>query len=238
MYLLLDVALLIILAIFVAVSAIKGFVKSMWRTVTIVGAFILAYLFGSVFGTWICDNIVHEQVTDYAYGVVEGLANKGPSGYDLQEMFDTMPDEFTQLIENCGADIGELSESISSAVTISDEELYAFSETVARPISVTISKAAGFLVIFIVSLLLLWLVGFFVKALVKIPVVKSFDKLLGGILGFVEGLAVLCIICVVLGIIAKRGFMDNETAGIISEFTDKSLIFKFCSIISPVNFFN
>ncbi len=235
---LLDIFFVLIFAIIVIFSVERGFVRSVWSTVTVVGAFIAAYIFGPLLGNWICDTFILNSVTEYAFEVVERLISEQSGQYNLSQLFETLPEEFVQLIENCGADIDQLASDFSAALTIPKEGLYGFAESVALPISKTISNAIGVILIFIVATISLCLIGYLVKAIVKLPLIHQVNGFLGLILGIIEGFVIVWVLCVAIGIFAERGFMDPASVKVIDSLTDGSYIFRFFCNLSPVNFIN
>lgn len=235
---LLDIFLVLIFLLIMVISTEKGFVKSIWSTVTLVGAFVLAYMFGTLLGEWICDNFVLDHVSKYAFGIVEKLAASSSAQYDISYLFEALPDEFVTLVENCGADLEALESQFSLSVTVSQDELYSFAESVALPISRTLSKAVGIVVVFLAAVLALWLVGLVVKVIAKIPIIKTIDGFLGFLVGLIKGFIVVWIICVAVGIFVERGFMEPDSMEALKLLTDGSYIFKFFCNLSPVNFIN
>lgn len=235
---LLDVFLVLIFLLITVISTEKGFVKSIWSTVTIVGAFVLAYMFGPILGDWICDNFVLGHVSEYTFDVVETLIATGSEQYDISYLFESLPEEFVALVENCGADLETLESQFVQSVTVSKEELYSFAESVALPISRTLSNAVGVVSVFLASVLALWLVGLVVKVIAKIPIIKTINGLLGFVVGLIKGFIIVWILCVAIGIFVERGFMEPESMEALKLLADGSYIFKFFCNLSPVNFIN
>lgn len=235
---LLDIFLFLIFLLITIISTEKGFVKSIWSTVTIIGAFVLSYLFGPILGAWICDNFVLGHVTEYAFNVVETLVTTSSEQYDISYLFESLPDEFVALVENCGADLDALESQFMLSVTLSKDELYSFAESVALPISRTLSNAVGIVAVFLVSILVLWLVGLLVKVIAKFPIIKTINGFLGFLVGLIKGFIIVWILCVAIGIFVERGFMEPESMEALKILTDGSYIFKFFCNLSPVNFIN
>ena len=235
---LLDIFFVLLFLLIAVISAEKGFVKSIWSTVTIVGAFILAYMFGPVLGDWICNNFVLEHVSKYTFNIVEGLVGASTEQYDISYLFESLPDEFVALVENCGADLEALESQFQLSVTMSKDELYAFSESVALPISRTLANAVGIVAVFLAAVLALWLVGLVVKVIAKIPIVKTIDGILGFAVGVIKGVIIVWIICLIIGIFIEREFMEPGSIEALKLLTDSSHIFKFFCNLSPVDFIN
>lgn len=235
---LLDIFLFLLFLLITIISTERGFVDSVWSSVTIIGSFVIAYLFGGFVGDWIYSTFVLKHISGYAYGIVEALIENSANSYNVSELFSSLPDEFVALVENCGADISVLEAEFGSALTLSSAELYSLAESVAQPISRTLSNAIAIVSVFLISVLVLWLVGLVVKIIVKIPIIKTLNSLLGFIFGVLKGLVIVWIICVALSIFVERGFMDPETVEVLNNLTKGSYIFNFFCSFSPINFIN
>jgi hypothetical protein len=195
-------------------------------------------MFGGVVGDWICDNFVLKYISEYAYGIVESLIENSAENYNISNLFESLPEEFVTLVENCGADISVLNSQFGSSLTLSQVELYSFAESVASPISQTLSNAIAIVSIFLISLLILWIIGLVVKIIVKIPIIKTVNSLLGFVFGVIKGLVIVWILCVTLSIFVESGFMDPETVEVLNNLTKESYIFNFFCTFSPINFIN
>lgn len=235
---LLDILFGLIFILVIVIGVQRGFVRSIWGTVTLVGAFIIAYLFGPAFGTYICENYILKYVTEYVHAEISGISASGGGLYDISALFDNLPEQFTELISNCGADIESLEMQFNDAVTVSRDELFEFATDIARPISITISHALAIVLIFIVSLLALWLIGLVVKAIVKCPIIRSLDRFLGFLFSILNGIVIVWMISIILGIFVEKGFMEGESAEALYKITSSSYIFNFFCDLSPIDFIN
>ncbi|MGM9642379.1 MAG: CvpA family protein [Eubacteriales bacterium] len=224
MSLILDIILALLFFIIVIISAKRGFVKSVWGGVTVIGAFVLAFLFGPVLGDWIYETVMLGRVTDYVFDVIKRLVVENSGQYDVSSLFTTLPEDFTRLLENCGADIAELQESFELGFSMSESELYSFAGAIAEPLARTVSMAAGILGAFAIAVILLWIVGLLFKAIVQLPLISSLDGLLGFVLGLVKGAVIIWVVCMALNLLSMQGFMNPAYADILAGFTEGSFI--------------
>jgi uncharacterized membrane protein required for colicin V production len=220
------------------ISTERGFVDSVWSTVTIIGAFALAYTFSGFVGDWICNNFVLKYISEYAFEIVGSLMRQSSEQYDISSLFESLPEEFVALVENCGAELSSLEAKFGSSLAVSESELYSFAESVALPISKTISNAIAIVSVFLISILVLWLLGLLVKIIVKIPVIKTINSLLGFLFGVLKGFIIVWVLCVALSIFVERGFMNPDSVGVLNNLTRESYIFNFFCSFSPINFIN
>lgn len=234
----LDVLLILIFLLMVVIATQKGFVKSIWRTVTVIGSFVVAYIFGPVLGSWICTGFVLKNVTSYAYEVITRLAENSSGIYDVSSLFETLPEEFVRLLSNCGADINEISSGLSLSLKVTEDEIYSLAQSIAAPISHSISNAIGIVTVFLASVLVLILLGMVLKLVVKIPVIRSLDAILGAVFGIVEGAVIVCVLCVAIGIFVEHSFMNSSSNEVLYALTENSRIFNFFCQLSPIDFIN
>lgn len=235
---LLDIFLVLLFLLIAVVSTRKGFVRSIWSSITIIGSFITSYLFGPVLGERICAKYVLPRVSEFTFDKVERLINNSSGQYDISALFETLPEEFITLASNCGANVEELKLKFISAVTVPKEGLYDLADSIALPISRTLSNAIGIILVFMISVVVLWLVGLVVKVIAKIPIIKTVDSFLGFLLGVVKGLIIVWIVCVAIGFFVEGGFMTPQNNEVLKSVTDQSYILRFFCDLSPVNFIN
>lgn len=233
MNILLDIFLILLFLLITIISAERGFVDSVWSTLTIIGAFVLSYVFSDFVGDIICNLFVLKYVSEYSYGIVESLIVQSSENYDISTLFATLPGEFVELVENCGADLTALEEQFGSSLALSQEDLYSFAESVALPISRTLSNAIAIVSVFLISILVLWLLGLVVKIIVKISIIKTINSFLGFVFGLLKGFIIIWIVCVTISIFVERGFMNPESVRVLNDLTNGSYIFDFFCSFSP-----
>jgi len=234
----LDCFLILLYLLIVIIVADKGLVRSIWRAVTVVGSLTLSFIFGPVLGEWICDVWVLDHISSYSFGVVADLVEKNSGQYDTTALFDSLPQEFLDLLSRCGADVNSISKDFVPSLTVSESDLYAMARAIATPISNTLSKAIGVIAVFFASVLLLFLLGLILKLFVKLPVIRSIDKVFGMFFGLIEAFVVVWIISLAIGVLIESGYVTNSSSVVISNIAEKSYIFRFFCGLSPIDFIN
>lgn len=233
-----DIFLILILLLVIALSTKRGFVRSVWSSVTMIGAFVIAYIFGPVLGEWICYSYVLPYITEHTFEVLTGLVSVGEGSYDISELFTNLPAEFIELAANCGADIAELQERFVSAITVPTEQLHDLASSISLPVSLTLSNAIGIIAVFFAAALALALIGLVVKIITKLPVLKTLDGILGFLFGIIKGIVVVCIMCVVVAIFVESEFLNGNVGVYFKMLTEDSYIFRIVCEFLPVDFIN
>lgn len=233
-----DIFLLLILMLVTFISTKRGFVRSVWSYITIIGSFAVAYAFGSAIGEYFCFDFILPRVTEYTFEIISGMVASTEGSYNLSELFNSLPEEFVHLAESSGISLASLQQEFVSVVAMSQEQVYDIANSIASPVSLTLSHAIGIIVTFLVSVIVLTIIGLIVKIISKIPVIKALDGILGFVFGIIKGAVIVCIICVAAAIIVECEFMNGEIGTYFKILTEKSYIFRFFCTFSPVDFIN
>ena len=92
-------------------------------------------------------------ITNAVYSSLTDLVAHNANGYNLQEVFEHLPEGFVSFLDNLGASLTALEAEFGSYTTASDEILHAMAERIAQPcvsvISTTIALVLGFLLPFL-----------------------------------------------------------------------------------------
>lgn len=233
-----DIFLFLVLILVILISTKRGFVRSVWASVTIIGAFALAYTFGPALGDYFCSEFILPKVTEYVYELINGMTGVAEGGLDFSEFFATLPDEFIIMSESFGVSLDALREEFLSVMVVSQDEVYELASSIALPISSTISHLIGIIVAFFASVIVLTIIGFIVKIISKIPVIKTLDGILGFIFGIIKGIVIISMICVVAAVFVESEFMNGSIGAYFRTLTECSYIFRFFCAFSPVDFIN
>ena len=216
----------------------KGFVKSILSMVTVIGAFILAYVFGPVLGEWIEKEYVNDYVASYTYEAVVNSVVKKDNNYDASVLLESVHEEFSEFLAHCGVEIDDIITSISPTMTVTEDELITLSESIAQPISRTIAMASGVIVTFFAALISISLIGLILKLVIKLPIIKSIDTILGMILGVLEGIVIVWITCVIIGVSVEHGFLCSANTDFLNSIANGSRLLNYFCELSPIDFIN
>ncbi len=182
---LLDLLLLAILAVTVIRYTSRGFVKSVIGAISLVVAFVAAFIFTPELSLWLETNVFAGRVTENVSETICGLAAKGGEIFDLSRLFEDMPADFAALLERYGADTEALAASFGSMDAVAADAAERMARSIAGPVVAGLANVSAFILIFLASLLVLWLLGLLLGLIVKLPVLRTADKFLGFLLGTV-----------------------------------------------------
>lgn len=182
----LDAALIIIFIGTVIAYYKKGFVKSILGLGKLLLSLLLAFTLGRPLGNLLAERFMNDRITDHIFGRLSGLYEAGASSFDLSQLSGKIPPSLVKLAEGCGINM----DSYLTAQTdpaAGAEGLRRVCAGIAAPISHFICGILGFIIVFIAAYLLFLLSAFIIEAVVKLPILRGVNKLLGGLLGLICG---------------------------------------------------
>ena len=221
----LDICLLIIIVLTVFMYCRKGLFKTLLGFGKTIISVILAFLFGKTIGELLADNFFNDKITDFVYNSLLKVYGEDSSIFDLSQIIEKMPKSILQLTELCGVSIHQIAESYSNETAATTDQLHDIAVNIAFPVSKIISDICGYLIIFIVSYLLLVLVGMLLEVVTEIPVIRFVNRTLG----FLFGCICAFIYSRIFVLLAKVILICILTVGkesTITEIIDKTYIFR------------
>lgn len=212
MSLILDLIVIAVFIIFVCIGIKNGFIKTLVSLIGFIVALVLAIIIANKCSFAIYDRFISDIVKNSISDAISSNV-----GNDVESVIANIPDLFLDLAKALGYDINELvMGNIGETVQLTAEAVAeTISRDIARPIIVNIIRIILFLIAFFVIRLLIGWIGGILNVVDKIPVLRKFNKLLGGILGAVKGLLVVYFICYLVVLLA--GFGADGVLGISTE---------------------
>ncbi len=206
----------------------KGFVKSIIGVVIVIAAIFGSVKFSPVLVDKMNDKFVHKSVVSVAKDAIprvdtDTLVNEMPSAFKkVLDRFGTKPEDIKALFEN--VDTNETEE----------EKRDRIAEKMGAPLAKAISKALAFLTVFAVLYIVLLVASLIICAVVKLPILKAADKLLGALLGGASG--ILLAWGISIAICALLPHLSVLYDGVVPETViDNSIVVKFLGKFDPFN---
>lgn len=221
----LDIALVGIVFLTVFVYYKRGFVRAVLGFGKVLLSLICAVLFGKMVGGLLAEKFFDARLTDSVYKTLSGLYEAGSETFDLSRLAEKIPSSLRTLAERCGADIDSVASGGAGDTAASAERLREISAGIASPISTVISNLLGCVLVFVTAYLLFLLGSFILESVAELPVLRTFNKILGLCLGVVCAIVFAFIFvfvseAVIYWIIAS----GDESAAL--EIINKTLIYK------------
>lgn len=223
MSIILDLAIILIIALCVFIGIKRGAVKEIVSLVGIIVALVLAITISKIGATFIYNRFVGEAIYNTVYEAVEDKV-----GEDISTTIDALPEEIFQIGDAIGVDISEKLESgLKEDTNLASSVSEIVSESIAKPLVITIIQLVLFIILFVVFKVLIGWLGRILNIVAKLPVIGTANKLVGGIVGLLKGVIIASIVCYVVIIILK--VQPDGFAGINQKIVEDTKIFNLIS---------
>ena len=220
----LDVIIVLIIGLTVFFAAKNGFAKTLISTASFAICLIVTVIFvsplsGAIQQTPVADDI-RNTTRDNINGYITGSSLGG-----IENLLDGESSEFNTLIGVAGLDRAELKEWYAQNVGAGDDAGYKLAAKISEPIIRIISSIIAVVVLFLGTKLLLVILSLILKQIVKLPVLKKFDRGLGVVLGILLALIRVCLFCFIFKVITQNSmFLSWEVFRSLS--VEKTLLFR------------
>lgn len=229
-----DILLVVIFALIVFVDTKRGFVKAVWGFARAAASVILSLMFGSAVGLLFNKIFVLNTVTNTVYAALEPVIGLTNGSYNISAAFEGNAG-FADLLSRFGVTAESLQAKYGEFANATQDTLREMAEFIAKPIADTLSKLLGVVVIFLISMIALYIVGKVVDLLAKLPVIKTLNSFLGAVFGAASGFIYIWIICLVLSMVIEYRVAGQTTDSLVLMVRDSHLFNFFCKF-SPVDF--
>lgn len=192
----LDIVLLVIVLVIVFLSAKKGLVRTVLDIAVLVLTVVLAFQIASPMAEKFYSEFVSERIemklTD-ALTSKDAVTNTQKAAAALQ----SLPSFVTKALEKNGVQTDSLSERIASGEASKDTAAYLNKSFVAPICKAVLTGVLFFLLSAVLGSLLQWAAKGIAK-LFKVPIVRSANTFLGGVLGIIKGAVLVYAVVAVL----------------------------------------
>lgn len=204
-----DIVLVILFLIAVLWGIHKGGVKIIASLVSLVLALVLAYAFAGTIGEYIKGTSFGNSIQTAIENKIMGETNKQPEINDEVDIYNEEQFENKTKVDinkQESSPIDKIEGAIDNKV---DEIVNDGKEALATKIISTTFYGIGFILTFIGVKLILFIVFLIVELIFKLPVLKTFNKLLGGALELVLMLVRIWVVLGLINFVAPLEFMSK-----------------------------
>ena len=227
-YVIADILFLVVGVGLVLVCAKRGFLKSAIHFLKTVLAFVFAYLFGSKFGQFLCDKFIAAPVREWVYGKLEGLYAQAASSVNAEAIASEFPDFLLS---------EEIKANLSAAEGSGEELINTMTDSIAMPAATVISNILGYIGVFVISLVLLWVAAIILTKLVeRIAFLHRINTALGALLGLLIAVTLLFVAASVIKFVSAESSFYTQSV-IVKFFGESALLekLKFLNIGNLLN---
>ncbi len=232
-----DVFLIAVIVAFVAIGVRKGLLRSIIGIVGCVVAVIVAVSFSSGVSDKINEKFVSQPVRKWVVNQLTadpGDVESSTEEIDFDGLFEDQPEFFSDFcgyvnvgIDNLKAVYEKyLSESIESAKEHVIDEL-------ATPLAKSLSNIIAFAVLFIGTWIVIGLIWLVLSFILHVPLIRKFDKLGGGLLGFARGILIALIAAAILNSVSPY-VMKSKSLSEKNEIYNSTIVYKVLCKVNPL----
>ncbi len=227
-----DIAIAVILLLGVIIGAKRGFVKTLFGFCHGIASGIIAYLLTPTVSSFLKGTDIYLSLVEKAkaslYGAVSSFLESNPEKLLSENShINALFERFGSSAEFIREEYERLmAEKISNAAT-------QLTEYIVAPACSVLLTVVCFLVLFIVALILLYFIMKIFDGLSKLPVLKAFNRLFGGILGGALGCA--CVFLLITAFEAALPFaVGVDETLTVKTVAEGSYLYRIFTAVNPI----
>ena len=196
--LIVDIILAIICIFVIIKYSIKGFLKTILDIARLVISVVLAIMFRGVVANLINSLFMSNSIYNWVYGSISKYVSGAQSRVNFVSIYEDAPEFYSEVLSMFGLDFYELKYSIEN---LTAETVEKTSRTIAGPLANMLSTLIAVLVIFIVSMIVLYFVVKLINKVTKMKLINVVNKILGVAFGIILAAAIVWGLSFVLEIV-------------------------------------
>ncbi len=202
-----DIILLIVIFVMILAGIKNGFVRCVLSIVAFTLAFAAAVFLSEPAAQTVYDNFAKEPIESAIAERITDTGTAQTAADSTQAVIDSLPEAVVSAASSLGIDVSQLAEQVGSINLNTSDMAAELTDKVARPIALAVLKVLAFAVIFLILNLVLQIAVSVISRLFDLPVLKTFNRTLGGVLGAVKGLLLVTVLAILLD--ASTAFVTN-----------------------------
>ncbi len=213
----LDGIILLICLICVLVGVKKGFIHSVVRFLGAVIAALLASTLGGAMAQWLFDTMFRGAMVEKINSSLQALGSENAAAAAGQVLA-SLPDFLVRALEEAGVTLETVSHAINSQTSGAAGMVVDY----LSPVFVNFLKVLAVIVLFFLFTTLARLLAALISDLLRLPILRELDGVLGGAFGFL--LALVSVWVVVAGATVFMPMLDSSSQQQVQAALDSSLL--------------
>ncbi len=213
----LDGIILLICLICVLVGVKKGFIHSVVRFLGAVIAALLASTLGGALAQWLFDTMFRGAMVEKINSSLQALGSENAAAAAGQVLA-SLPDFLVRALEEAGVTL----ETVSYAINSQTSGAAGMVVDYLSPVFVNFLKVLAVIVLFFLFTTLARLLAALISDLLRLPILRELDGVLGGAFGFL--LALVSVWVVVAGATVFMPMLDSSSQQQVQAALDSSLL--------------
>lgn len=230
-----DIGLLLIFILFIIWGAHRGAARTVLGIAAFILAGFLAVKIGAYLAPEIYDRFLAESISQTVQANLPSASDGMSAAQQAQAALNALPESIRNLATAAGIDLNTIQAQLASYQYSSADIAQNIEGSVIAPIVTTVCKVlvaiAAFVLVYIILRLLICLIDRFFD----LPVLSTFNRILGGLLGAVRGFFAVAILGFVIVIAAgmfctpdselTRAIAESKLLAIIQEYNPIGKLF-------------
>ncbi len=221
-----DILLIVIVLIFVIFFTKYGLDRALYKIGKAWLALACALFLGPMITNFLEDLFITNMVTNAVHNSLKDLIVHNANGYNLTELFASMPQNFVNFLDSLGASLSVLEAEFGSYAQASDEIIRTMAERISAPCISGISTILGHVIGFVIPWLFMKWIAYELKKDAKHKFFRAFDYIGGFIVGVCVGYAVVVGISILMSTIFQVVVAFDSSVQVMAIY-DNSFVFKF-----------
>ena len=212
--------------------------KTLLNLMVTVCAFAAAYFFGPDVGEYFTLDVITENIESVIHDVLVSVVGDTAESVTVSDLFSEIPESFESLLERTGANVDKLVESIGEMTIVSEETLGDIARRLAEPVGEWLAVALGCVTVFVAALIVLHIVKWLIQLIIKLPVLKQANYVLGFLVGIISAFIWSWVICTAVSLIIEYSLLGeyNATLARIAETSYFFGFFRDFALVDLLNF--
>lgn len=185
-----NIIIIATIVLFIIIGIKRGIAKTLLNLAGLIFTAITAYYLSSFLAQLIYDNFLKQTIISNLEQIIEQQGIE----YAVLNCFDAVPIFITAILSLIFGLFGVSLEEFQKNMSFSKDVSLSLAENIEASLSSTVTTVLAIILIILLFIIILILVKKIIKLALKIfeiPVIKQINKLLGGLLGAVEGIVFL-----------------------------------------------
>ena len=208
-------------------SAKKGFFKTLISLACLVGTVIVIYIYAQPMGAFINEKIASPLIADMVISETE--ANAEDSAEEADDNALLSGKLMTKLFENKKI---EYSNEDKAGTTVKE---FLVKIILGSALLSTVCSCIAAIIIAVVIRLTAIILEKIIGPILRLPLLKEANKGLGAVIGAVNAVLLICILCVVVNLLSSGYTPKEENGSFKSEVIEQTYVYKYVDEYNPIN---
>ncbi|MBE5743912.1 MAG: hypothetical protein E7358_04275 [Clostridiales bacterium] len=221
-----DIILIVIFLVIVIFFTKYGLDRALYKIGKAWLAVACAFFFGPMITNFLEDLFITNMVTNAVHVSLKELITHNANGYNLAELFASMPANFVNFLDGLGASLTALEAEFGTYTEANDTIIRIMAERIATPCISGISTILGHVVGFVIPWLFMKWIAYELKKDEKHKFFRFFDYVGGFLVGVAVGYAAVMGLSILTSTIFQVVVAFDSSVQVMAIY-DSSYVFKF-----------